>query len=261
MHLGSAVHAGATVQVVPRLLGGGRRGRQTEADKEPAAGDGTVGTAAPEGKEKVPKTRTTTISGLGAKAHFGCDDLGAEWADAAVEEVEHIVQSARVELLMASSWGPLYIQRAKANDFRHFDLRFIGESLRSDQEAGNWGTGLFNVLTGNTRSGSKNLLPEQQDVAKEVRKLFLESVDAEVEQLRKEGVAKGTHLDKALEQLDLKNLAVGRPMDNTKRGYGIAVKNHLKADWNRALKRTYTQYVEEQLALRSQTLTHKVGKS
>jgi hypothetical protein len=261
MHLGSAVHAGGTVQVVPRLLGGGRRGRVDQEDKEPAAGDGAAGAEALEEKEKVPKTRTTTISGLGAKTHFGCNDLGAEWAEAVAEEVEHIVQSARVELLMASSWGPLYIQRAKANDFREFDLRFIGESLRSDQEAGNWGTGLFNVLTENTRGGSKNLLQEQQDVAKEVRQLFLESVEAEVELLGKEGVAQGTRLGETLQQLDLENLAVGRPIESTKRGYGIAVKNHLKADCNRALKRTYTQYVEKQLALRSQTLTHKVGKS
>jgi hypothetical protein len=118
---------------------------------------------------------------------------------------------------------------------------------------------LFNVLTENTRGGSKNLLQEQQDVAKRVRKLFLEIVDAEVEKLQKEGIAKGTHLDKALE-LDLEKLAVGRPIESTMRGYGIAVRNHLKADCNRALKRTYTQYVQEQLALRNQTLTHKVGQ-
>ena len=52
--------------------------------------------------------------------------------------------------------------KSEANDFREFDVRFIGEALRSDQQAGNFGRGLFNAVADNSKSGSKNLLPEQK---------------------------------------------------------------------------------------------------
>ncbi len=240
------VPCGATVEALPRQVGGARAAKATDQ-----AG-------------KAPKDRSTTISGLGLDGYvgFSAEPLANDLFKQAISaEVEKEVRSSRTLLLCLNMTLHLWLQRMRDNGFRSFSAAHFSRILGYEKTAGNFGDGLARVLASDTRSSdSEALTPELVAAAVDVRALFRSEqgpapIDAPIGAPKR---SREEALNKFLSSYRDGNIEMCESLIETARSCGIAIRNHLKADAVRAMKRTCKQRALEALRMNNLQIPEKV---
>ncbi len=241
------------LEVLARLCGGGRKNK--------AAAEGNAET-----KTKTKKVYTT-ISGLGLSAHLGPavpqgrgarDPMtlaAASLKEALESTISDNVAGVSMANIVAVSALYAWVEEMVDGRLDSFDAAAIWNAFGSDKSetsAKAFGNGLYIAALGrSTESGNEKLPAALKDKVAEFRELFLaQSVDA-AQQLctRLRGV--DTSLAKALKKALQGQACIGTASSAIAiaagQSFGVAIRNHWKADAKRAVRRMLFEEVKVDL--------------
>ncbi len=233
-------------------------------------GGGGKNEAAPEGKTKAKIKKKednvhVTIAGLGLGAHVGPDvpaDAGArdprnvaakELSVALTAVFAENVRAVSVTVLIATAALYLWIQELAVGNFVDLDATAITGAFGTELSAKAFGSGLFTAASGRSKGNGNEKLPELLKLKlREMRSLFRENAHAAAAQLLGQLAGQESGLARAL-----KDTLGAHTFADSKAGsavliaagqsFGTTVRNHMKADSKRAVKRLLFQAVREAL--------------
>jgi hypothetical protein len=245
--------------------------RQVEVmAKLQGGGGGVAGGTDPKPKAKKKVVVNTTISGLGLAAHLGpavddtarqdCVQAAAALAGALAATIGHNVAGVSYVNVVAVSALYEWAEEEAARD--QYDAAVISGALGTIMSAQAFGSGLYLAAAGRSKGQGNEKLPESlREKVESVRKVFdRESQDAAEDLCRKLRLESSLAL--ALKHALANKTFIGdvssSVLSAAGQQFGISVRNHLRADSKKAVKRMLVEAVKLDLTLAGLEFNDKV---